>query len=143
MPETSTRNGFSLIETIAAIVILSIAVPPVLWAVREAHVHRVNPVMASTARWLATEKLEDLIADRHSTTIGYAGLVGGTESPVPGFPGFDRTATINEHGAWDNGSQSWQAGTGYKTITVDVSWTDGGAAARTLSVSSVVTEYTP
>ena len=31
------RAGFTLIETIAAIVILSLAIPPMLWAVREAH----------------------------------------------------------------------------------------------------------
>ena len=35
------------------------------------------------------------------------------------------------------------AGTGYKTIQVDVSWEDATGASRTLSVSTVVTDYTP
>jgi prepilin-type N-terminal cleavage/methylation domain-containing protein len=141
MKRRGATRAFTLIETIAAIVILSIAVPPMLWAMREAHVQRVNPLMASTARWLATEKIEDIIADRHSTTIGYGALAGGTETPVSGFTGFDRTTTISEHGAWDNTSEIWSAGTGYKTITVAVAWTDAAGTARTLSIGSVVTDY--
>lgn len=136
------RRGFTLIETIAAVVILAIAVPPMLWSVREAHIQRVNPLLASQARWLATERLEDLIADRHSATIGYAALTGGVEAPVAGFTGFTRTATVNEHGPWDNTGQAWSAGTGYKTITVDVEWTDATGTDRTLSIGTVVTDYT-
>ncbi len=62
------RAGFTLIETIAAIVILAVAVPPMLWAVTESQRQRINPMMVSKARWLAVEKMEDIIADRHSTT---------------------------------------------------------------------------
>ncbi|MCZ6542471.1 MAG: type II secretion system protein, partial [Planctomycetota bacterium] len=69
---TARTHGFTLLETIAAVVILALAIPPMLWAVREAHIQRVNPMLASKARWLATEKLEDIIADRHSTTRGWA-----------------------------------------------------------------------
>ena len=42
--------GFTLIETIAAVVMLSIAVPPMMWAINEAHMQRVNPVLVSRAR---------------------------------------------------------------------------------------------
>ena len=65
---SARRRGFTLIETIAAIVILAIALPPMLFAIRDAHVQRVNPVLVSQARWLATEKLEDILADRHSAS---------------------------------------------------------------------------
>ena len=87
-------------ETVAAIVILAIAVPPMVWALREGHTQRVNPVMASTARWLLTEKLDDIIADRHSTTRGWAYLIPGNytaESPVTDFDGFDRSVTLTEY----------------------------------------------
>ncbi len=134
------RAGFTLIETIAAIVILAIAAPPMLWAIRDAHVQRVNPVMASRARFLATEKLEDVIADRNSTTRGWGFLLSAnypSESPVAGFAGFSRSVTLSETAA-DLAS----AGTGYMAITVDVSWTDATNTARTLSVSAVATEYT-
>src|ERR1043165_5168889 len=95
------RRGFTLIESIAAIIILTIAVPPLLWAIRQGHFQRVNPMMASKARWLATEKLEDIIADRHSTTRGYTYLTVGnysTESPVSGFTGFTRSVSFTETG---------------------------------------------
>ena len=59
-------SGFTLIETVVAIVILAVAVPPMLWAVAQAQYKRANPMQASKARWLAVEKLEDIIADRHS-----------------------------------------------------------------------------
>jgi type II secretory pathway pseudopilin PulG len=135
------QRSFTLVETIAAIVILAVGIPPMLWAVREAHVQRVNPVMASTARWLATEKLEDVIADRHSTTRGYDWLVAGNypaEPSVTGFANFSRAVTLNETAA-----DLVTVGEGYMTVSVAVSWTDATGTARTLSVSTVVTEYAP
>ena len=135
------RGGFTLIETIAAIVILAIALPPMLFAVRDAHVQRVNPMLASQARWLATEKLEDILADRHSETRGYDYLTPGNypaEPSVSGFPAFGRSVTFAETEA-DLSSP----GDGYMTVTVHVSWVDATSTARTLSIATVITEYTP
>ncbi len=134
-------RGFSLIETIVAIVILSVALPAMLWTVREAHVQRVNPMLLSTARWLAVEKLEDVIADRHSTTRGYAYLIAGNypaENPVAGYVGFTRSVSFNETLA-----DLVTAGSGYMNVTVQVGWTDGQGTAQTLPISTVLTEYTP
>lgn len=136
------RRGFTLIETVAAIIILAVAVPAMLWAVTEAHQRRANPVMVTTARWLAIEKLEDTIGDRHSLAVGYGALAGGSDTPVPGYPGFNRTTTVTQHGAWDNVTTSWSAGTGYKTITVVVQWTDSDGDTMSLSINTVVTDYT-
>jgi prepilin-type N-terminal cleavage/methylation domain-containing protein len=136
-----SSRGFTLIETIAAIVILAVAIPPMMWAVRNARVERVNPQLASRAHWLASDKLEEVIADRHSSTRGYAYLVTANyaaEDPVSGSPGFTRTVAFNETAA-----DLLTAGTGYMTVSVDVGWTDGRGEARTLSVSTVLTEYTP
>jgi prepilin-type N-terminal cleavage/methylation domain-containing protein len=132
-------RGFTLIETIAAIVVLAIAIPPMLFAIRDSQVQRVGPVMASQARWLAAEKLEDIIADRHSTTRGYDYLIPANytdESPVSGFSAFDRSVTLTETEA-----DLTTAGTGYMIVTVEVSWTDAGGDARTLSLSTVLTEF--
>jgi hypothetical protein len=118
---------------------LSIAIPPMLWSVREAHMQRVNPVMASKARWLATEKLEDVIADRHSSTRGYDYLSAGNytnESTIADFPGFTRAVTFNE-----TGPDLSSVGTSYMTVTVTVSWTDAAATVQSLAVSTVLTEY--
>jgi prepilin-type N-terminal cleavage/methylation domain-containing protein len=138
---TARPDGFTLIETIAAVVILAIALPPMLFAIRDAHVQRVNPMLASQARWLATEKLEDILADRHSDSRGWEYLTEGNypaEPSVTGFPGFGRSVTLTETGA-----DLVTPGSGYMTVTVQVSWVDATSTARTLSISMVVTEYTP
>jgi prepilin-type N-terminal cleavage/methylation domain-containing protein len=134
-------RGFTLIETIAAVVVLAIAIPPMLFALRDAHVQRVNSVMASRARWLATERLEDVIADRHSSTRGYDHLVTANypdEPAVSGFENFSRTVLFDE-----TGPDLVTPGDGYMNVTVRVSWTDATATVRTLSVSTVLTEYAP
>ena len=130
-------------ETVAAIVILAIAVPPMVWALREGHTQRVNPVMASTARWLLTEKLEDIIADRHSTTRGWAYLIPGNytaESPVTDFDGFDRSVTLTEYQA---DLTTTDSDGGYMVVDVVVDWTDATGTNRAVTISTVVTEYTP
>lgn len=137
----SKKRAFSLIEAIVAIVIMSVAVPSMLWTVREAHIDRVNPTLASTARWLAIEKLEDVIADRHSTTRGYAYLIAANylaENPVAGYANFSRTVSLNETLA-----DLATAGAGYMNITVQISWTDGEGQAQALDISTVLTDYTP
>lgn len=136
----NTARGVTLIEAIAAIVIIAVAVPPVLMAVRESAVRRVDPVQMSRARWLASEKLEDIIADRHSGTRGYAYVIDANyaaEAAVTGFTGFARSVTINETNATLSA-----AGVGYKTVTVTVTWTDRRGVARSLALSTVVTSYT-
>ena len=133
------RRGLTLIETIAAIVLLSIAIPPMLFSIREAQHHRVNPVLSSKARWLVTEKLEDIIADRHSTTRGYGYVIAANypaENPISGYTGFARSVTISETAA-----DLVSAGTGYKRVTVSVGWTDTTGAARTLAITTILTDY--
>jgi prepilin-type N-terminal cleavage/methylation domain-containing protein len=134
-------RGFTLIETIAAIVIMAIGLPPMLWAIRDAHMQRANPVLASRARWLAESKLEDIIADRHSTTRGYDHLIAANypaEASITGYPGFSRSVALSETEA-----DLTTAGTGYTRATVTVSWTDAGGDARSLAVATILTEYTP
>lgn len=118
---------------------LSIAIPPMLWAVREAHLQRVSPMLASKARWLAMEKLEDVIADRNAASRGYDYLTAGnypTESNITNFPGFTRSVSFNE-----TGPDLSTSGTGFMTVDVTVSWTDGIGTSRSLPVSTVLTEY--
>jgi len=135
------RLAFTLIETLAAVVILAIAIPPMLWAVRDAHVGRVDAILSSRARWLATEKLEDVIADRHSTPRGYSYLTVGnypTESPVAGFANFNRSVAFIETQA-----DLVTVGSGYMNVTVSVTWNDATGTARTMAISTVLTDYTP
>ena len=141
---TARRTGFTLIETVAAIVILAVAVPPMLWAITEAQRQRINPMLVSRARWLAVEKLEDVIADRHSTTRGYTYLITANypdEDPVPGYAGFTRTVSFVETKA-DLATPA-PPPLGYMTVTVKISWNDADAAAKALNISTVLTDYTP
>lgn len=135
------RRAFSLIDLIAAILVIAIAFPPLFLAITDAERNRVDPIQLSRARWLATEKIEDVIADRHSSTRGYSYVVGGnysSESAVAGFPGFSRSVSVSETGSSLSGS-----GTGYKTVIVTVQFTGAGGSVRSLSLATVLTDYTP
>lgn len=135
---TICRRGFTLIETIAAIVILAVAIPPMVWAVTEAHTQRVGPVKASTARWLAAEKLEEVIADRHSPSRGYAYLVSGNysnEATVSGFAGFSRSVSIAE-----TGPDFTSPGTGYKRVSVTVQYSTR-TGTQSFVLATVLTEF--
>lgn len=132
-------RGLTLIETIIAMVVLAVAVPGTLWAIRDSAVQRVAPLRSSKARWLVTEKLEDIVADRHSTTRGYTYIASGNypnEATISGFPGFTRTTTVSETAA-----DLATAGTGYKKVTVSVGWIDTKGVARQVSISTVLTDY--
>ncbi len=147
------RAGFTLIETIVAIVILAVAVPPMLWAVTESQRMRMNPMMASKARWLAVEKLEDIIADRHSSDqppipiLGYDWVAAGgdyvVENPgdITGYPGFSRSVTLLETKA--DLSTTAPPPLGYLTVTVTVGWVDAKGNNMTLDILTVLTDYTP
>ena len=141
------RPGFTLIETIAAIVILAVAVPPMLWAITESQRQRINPMMVSRARWLAVERIEDVIADRHSTTLkGYNWVVNLNDYVVenPGdiidYLNFGREVKLKETGA-DLGVLV--VGGGYLIVTVEVDWVDAKGNNQTLDISTVLTDYTP
>lgn len=140
MGRADVRRGFTLIEVIIAIVVMSIAVPPMFWALRQANVQRVDPINLSRARWLACEKLEDINADAFSTTRGYTYLSNSnypSEATVSGFTGFSRSVSVSESGA----DLVAGSGTGYKTVVVSVGYVDGKGTGRTLSVSTVVAQY--
>lgn len=135
------HRAFSLTEIIASIVIMAVAIPPMLWGLRTANAHQVSHTLASRARWLATERLEDIIADRHSSTRGYAYLTPGNypaEGTINGFPGFSRRISVTE-----TGPDLVTVGTGYKLITCTVEYLDGAGQPREFSISTVLTDYTP
>jgi hypothetical protein len=135
------RRGFTLTEAVASIVVLSVAIPSMLLGVREAQYHRTNRVLASRAHWLAVEKLEDVIADRHSNTRGYTYLASANypvESTITGYPGFSRAVAFAETTA-----DLLTPGSGYMRVTVTVSYADAGGATRSLPLATELTNYTP
>lgn len=139
MVHRSAATAFTLVEAIIAIVILAVAVPPMLWAINDSHSARIAPLLTARARWLAAEKLEDVIADRHSMTRGYAYVATSNypaEPTIAGFAGFARSVAIAE-----TGPAFAPEGTGYKLVTVTVTWADARSQPRALSLSTVITDY--
>ncbi len=135
------RRGFTLIEAIIAIVIVSTALPATLVFMSDAQTRRAGPILAGRARWLAGEKLEDIIADRHSGTRGWSYIASNNypaEPSISGFAGFSRSVSISETGASLTGG-----GTGYRTVTVTVGWMDPVRGATSLSLATVLTDFTP
>ena len=131
-------RGLTLIEAIAMVTIMAIAVPTMMWSMAGAHENRVAPLMASRARFLASERLEQVIADRSAPLRGFTYVVSASypaEPAVTGFPNFSRSVAINETDASLIGT-----GVGYKTATVTVTWTTRKGSQRT-ALATVVTEY--
>lgn len=136
---SSSRRAMTLVECIAAVVILALAAPPLLLAARTAAHAQADPVLMSTARWLATEKLEDVIADRHSSTRGFDWVSGAhylNEAPVAGFPAFSRSVSVESTGV-----NLVSAGSAAKVVTVTVSWQDSRGRNQNLSVATALTDY--
>ena len=60
------------------------------------------------------------------------------EPNISGFPNYRRSIRFSE-----TGPDLTTPGSGYMTATVDVTWRDSGGTLRTLSLSTVLTEYKP
>lgn len=127
-----------MIDAIAALVILSVALPPLVGSFAEGARQSIRPMQTSIASFLATERMEQIIALRH-TAGGYSLVTTDNfpdESPVSGFAAFNRTATITEVAA--SNLSTAESGSGLKKVTVNVTW-DGGA--RKVSVSRLFADY--
>ena len=138
---TATRRGVSLIELIAVIVILGVAMPPMMMTLGESQRRRASPVLADTARWLASERLEEILADRFSLERGLEFVAPEnypSESPVAGFNAFSRRVLIEERG-----TDLQPGGKGAVLVTVEVSWTDPALGLRTTSLASLFAETRP
>ena len=131
------ERGFSLIETILVIIVLGIASYGVLTVFITGLQGSANPLLGVQAIELAEEKMELIIADKHSAARGYTYIISANypdETPVSGFPQFDRSVAFLDV----DGSDLTTAlpGSGYRKITVTVSW-----ASDSVSFDSLVTDY--
>ena len=126
-------------EVVATLVILGVGLPALLAAARDATVRRASVQQQIVARWLACEKLEDVIADRHSSTRGWSYITSANypvEDTVNGFTAFARTTTIGE-----TGPDLATAGAGYRTVTVTVTYRDARDGSKSITLATVLTDY--
>ena len=103
-PRTPDSKGFTLIETIITLVVLSIAAVGVLSVFTVGIKGSADPLLLNQAISLAQEKMDTIIGDRQNTARGYAWIVAADynanplkyqpENPVAGFPAFNRSVNI-------------------------------------------------
>ncbi len=124
-PVVAGRLGFTLPEVVMAIVVLGIALPPILFSLGKGARDAVYFEHHGIASALAQEKMEALVADRHSSNRGYPYLTNANyaaENPVSGFAGYLRSVSITEVAASDLSTAS--AGSGYKKVVVTVTYSN-------------------
>jgi len=127
----AVRRSTTIIEVVMAIVILSIALPPLMNAFVDASMQTIHPSLATVGAFLAIERMEEVVAWRYRSGNGYNDLANPTtlatefpdESPVSGFSVFDRTVG-SVYMDYDVNGVLQEVGTdqGYTKIVVTVTW---------------------
>jgi Tfp pilus assembly protein PilV len=133
-------RGFTLLDCVVVMLILSVGVPTSLVALRDAAMRRHEPIMMTRARWLLQSQLDLIHLDRADRNRGFAWVTNANypaENPVAIDTAFSRTTTITETA--HNGG----AGVGLKTIVISVSWRDARTGqTRTATVSTQIADFT-
>lgn len=157
----SSRRGFSLVEAIVVIVVVSLLVPPSVSMLREAQTMRVDSANASRASVLARAVMEQVLADASSPApaLGMAALASAPDYlDAPGTGLRARMGTVTA--AYDTLGLTWDVSIGglvsasgaadadssrniYRVVEVTVSWNSARGGARTYTLSSIVTDLTP
>jgi len=137
-------NGFTLIETIITLVVLSIAVVGVLSVFATGIKGSANPSLVGQATQLAQEKMDIIAGDRINPARGYAWITAAVnpypaENPITGFAAFNRSVTIFcvNAGALNTNTGAQPCASGYAHITVTVANTTTG----NVTVESLVANY--
>lgn len=137
------QSGFSLVEVIVTLVVLSIAAAGVLSVFSATSRGSADPLILSQAVGLAQEKRDVIAGDRGDPGRGFAWIIPANypaENPVIGFPNFNRNTAIfcvNAGALNTDNGQPPPCVSGYAHVTVTVTH----AVIGSLSVETVVTNY--
>ncbi len=158
LTQASRSRAFTLLEAIATMLLLSIAVPPALMMLSRANDSRQESVAADRAAWLATGVLEHILADVASNAPerGFDALADANAYLDTANTGLrDRILPLEDHYslynmtyavaigelvAYDGAATGDAARDLYRYITVDVSWPSTRGGQHTLSVGALVTD---
>ncbi len=92
----NTQNGFTLIEIVLVIIILSVASVPLFGLFSQAGISVLNNEIIQKSTQLAQERAEHLMAIRRNQGYTAADISAGQVENLTGaFAGFIRTTTIN------------------------------------------------
>lgn len=117
------RHGYSLIELIIVIVILSIAIPMLVYMLGNLTVSSMNSEKRTQAVLLCQQKMEQIIADRWNPNIGFDNVIDARypqEGQVAGFAEFSRSVQTVYVTRSGSGFVESATPTYYKKVTVRV-----------------------
>jgi prepilin-type N-terminal cleavage/methylation domain-containing protein len=138
-----SQGGFTLIETIITLIVLSIAAVGVLSVFTTGIKGSANPLLVDQATQLAQEKMDMILGDRLNTAFGFAHIIPANyaaETPVAGFAGFNRSVAIFCVNAGTLNTDNLTAppcASGYAHVTVQVY----SAVTGSVTVEGLVTNY--
>ena len=156
-----TRRGFTLVEAIIAIVVLSLAVPATTAMIRDATVARSDGALTTRALWLGSAVSEQILADAASDdpSLGMAGFEDANAYLHARDTGlFDRLdGLMTEYGRYGIGFEviigplTGAGGTPdadpelnvYRQFEVRVVWSGATGQDQTMPLSFIVTDLTP
>jgi prepilin-type N-terminal cleavage/methylation domain-containing protein len=133
-----TERGFTLIEIVITLVVLSIAAVGVLTVFSTGTMGSADPLIANTAAHLAQEKMDSIVGDRAS--FGYSWITASrypAENPVAAAPSYNRSVQVICVTNTDL-STSVSCPQQYERVTVTVTPIAGSAA---VSLSTVFANY--
>lgn len=157
---THDRRGYTLIELVAVIVVLAIAVPSTMGMLTGASMARINAVRHERASWAASAIIEQVYADTASAADGMGFELLADDTYATDDPGgvLDRLAPVLEPLLNDGYASSLRIGpladasgtvTGvldqdiYRTVTAAVTYLDAQGIQRTVVIPMLMTGQTP
>ena len=128
------RKGFTLIEVLITIVLLSIITSGIMTMFSTFTQNNADPSVMTQATALAQEKLDQVIADKQNSARGFNYVTNvnyPAENPVAGFAGFSRSVNVIyvNSGALNT---AVAGPTNYKNVTVTVTASTGNVTTSTL-----------
>jgi prepilin-type N-terminal cleavage/methylation domain-containing protein len=136
MGQESGEDGFSLIEIIITLMVLSIAAVGVLSVFTAGMKGSADPALLSQAVQLAQEKMDSIIGDRRNPARGFNFIIPANYPPDVPLTGFNRNVTIFcvNAGTLNNDNLAPPpCASGYTHVTVTVTNSViGGVTAETL-----------
>ncbi len=133
-----SRHGFSFIEALFAMLILSFGFVGILSLYSFMNANTENDEIKLVASKLASEKIEEVLANK--ANLGYSNVNTGTSTDLISYDNlsYSRQTDINYVDSSDLKTISG-SDTGFKRIDVTVNWSNG--SSQNVSVMSLISNH--